>query len=289
MNHLLPSLLLATLPLCATGHESVEPPCSPEAGEAAPGALSAQPPHTRHFCPPSREQVAMRMMIRHLLLENYDADHDLHLNAHERHHLMEDARASRHRRALAFIRPFDEDGDGHLTPEEHEAMRRAMAEQRRAATEETGAHLPPPAHMGKQERLIAFMVQQLIMDAYDADRNGHLDRAESDHLRADGAWLYELRKAELLSFYDANQDGTLSEDELHAALDELMPHPHPAPRHAQDGAFMPPPPPPPPHRSGPINRLLDTHFDIDILLHLAHPQEEGSPQPPCNPSTPSTN
>ncbi len=293
MKYTLPTILLATLPLCAV-EEQPPAPCPP-----------AQRVHA--FRPPSREQVAMRMMVRQLLLDRYDSNQDAELDADERRRLMEDAQAARKQQALAFVRRFDADGDGKLTPEESETMQQAMEERRHAQAEgeepaqpqpragkrgqhhsQPRGHRPPHPRMGKESRVVAFMVQQLTMDAYDADKNGHLDREESDRLREDGARLYQAREAELLSRYDADKDGALTKDELRAALDELLPRrPEPAPR--AKGS----PPPPRHHGRGhgrnPINRLLDTHFDVDILLNLAHPQAAANAPAPCSPSTPSAN
>ncbi len=293
MSRFLPSLLLAALPLGALATEPPPVPIPPgmppmEPGERAPRALR----------PPCREQLAMRMMIRKLLLDRYDTNHDQLLDGAERERLLEDARQERRQQALTFIRRFDTDGDGMLTPEERTAMQHAMEERRHeegeGATPAATPPPPPPARhaerqsprgrrhhaprhprppMGKEGRLIAFMVRQLTMDAYDADLNRHLDTQESARLREDGAALYQAREAALLSRYDSDADGSLSETELQAALTELFPRP-PHPHRAGDAV---PPPPPPPHRPHPghgsIHDLLDTHFDIDILINLAHPAD----------------
>ncbi len=106
------------------------------------------------------------------------------------------------------------------------------------------------------------MTQQLIMAAYDTDKNGRLDKKESEKLKEDGKWLLQARREALLEQYDADGDGKLSEKELDAAIDATGLRPK-----APSGDT--PPPPPPAHA---VDRLLDTHFDLDILLHLAFPQ-----------------
>ncbi len=288
MNSLLQSLLLASLPLGTLAAEPESAPLPPDP--------SGMPPQAFHA--PRREQVAMRIMVRQLLLERYDANQDGQLNGEERRRLMEDAHAARRQQALTFIRRFDADGDGRLSPEERENMQQAVQERRRSQTaeKEPAADTPPPPHprarrhhgrpphMDKDGRVIAFMVHQLTMDAYDADKNGILDTTESERLRADGASLYATREAELLALHDADKDGRLSHEELQAALQALKPGPTQAP-----GAENHTPPPPHHHRRGPIHRLLDTHFDVDILLNLARPQAEEPAAPPCTPSTPLMN
>ncbi len=287
----------------------------PQVPVTAPGQEEA-PARAHTFRPPNRSQMAMRMMVRKLLLDRYDANRDHNLDGEERQRLMDDAQAARKERAHAFIRRFDADGDGRLTPEEREAMQQAIARRRRngsTANEGTpdeapashaegerparphqhagrhpqrGRHTqenrPPRPHMAPDGRMVAFLVHQLTMDAYDADKNGHLDHEESARLREDGDWLYQTREAALSEQYDTNQDGKLSEEELEAALRDILPTP---PHHKRAGEL--PPPPPPHHHRGAIDRMLDTHFDIDILINLARPQAEDHDTPSCSPSTPS--
>ncbi len=259
-----------------------------------PAALAAEP-QVRAFHPPSREQLAMRIVVRKLLLERYDTNHDSHLNGDERRSLMEDARAAREEQARAFIRRFDADGDGRLTPEERATMQQELESHRRQENGQAPPprpqrpkghhphrdHRPHHPHMGREGRIIAFMVRQLTMEAYDADRNGILDTAESARLREEGVALYAAREAELLARFDADQDGHISEAELAAAREAL------APRRKKKPEEMPPAPPRHP-RHGPIQHLLDTHFDLDILRNLSRPSGEEPPAPPCNTSTPST-
>ncbi len=235
----------------------------------------------------------MRMMVRKLLLDRYDTNHDLMLDGGERHALMDDARAARRQRALAFIHRFDTDGDGHLNPGEHAAFHEEMERRHggnAAPPPPHHGHQPPPPPMDREGRLIALLVHQLAMAAYDSDTDGQLNQKESIRLREDGLKLYQARKAALLSHYDSNQDGELNEAELHVAWYESQPPPPfgeappPPPPHAE----LPPPCCAPPPHHGAINHLIDTHFDIDILLHLASPcGEQPDSPPPCSPSTPS--
>ncbi len=285
MSFILSTLLLATLPLPAAGQPAFEPPPLP-----------------------SQEQIAMRMMVRQLLLARYDADRDGQLDEEEQHRLMADAHAARKQEAIAFIRRFDADGDGKLDKEEREAMKQAMQEHRRDKAEEDAEHRrshagrpypqgrkhgarPERPNMGEKGRLFAILTRQLTMDAYDADKNGILDTEESAKLKADGAELCKAREAELLAQFDTDRDGRLSDTELREAMKSLRPRRGQNARRERPHAEGEELPPPPPHRRGPgrnpMRHLLDTHFDIDLLLHLARPQaEEGEPAP-CAPSTPS--
>ncbi len=292
MKHILPSILFASLPLGVLTAEQPAAFCPPG---KAPGIHAAQPP--------TREQIAMRIMVRQLLLNRYDTDRDSRLDEEERHRLMADAHAARKQQAIAFIRRFDADGDGKLSPEERAAMKQDMEERHRADAAAKDAphdphprvgkrgsrggrpHGPRPPHpdMSETGRLIALLTRQLTMDAYDADKNGILDTEESARLQEYGAALYRARESELLSLHDTDKDGKLSEVEFHAAVETLRPRPPHAP-HAEGAT-----PPPRPHKHAPIKRLLDTHFDIDILVNLARPQAGETNTPPCAPSTPSTN
>lgn len=199
------------------------------------------------------------------------------------------------------------------------------------------------------------MAQHLIMAAYDTNHNGQLDAEERARFTEDGEWLYTTREAALLKQYDTDGDGQLSEEELNAALQTLLPprpsRPQreggrpgkredspgertggpgdaPAPRAGERRGLNPFDESPaqeksspnrkrreaqaqnapprqalpwkapgrkgnlrgdearrrggPPHRNA-IDRMLDTHFDVDILLHLARPkgsEEAASPTSP---------
>lgn len=166
--------------------------------------------------------------------------------------------------------------------------------------------------MDKSARLVAFMAQHLIMAAYDTNHNGQLDAEEHARIAEDGEWLYTTREAALLKQYDTDGDGRLSEEELNAALQTLLPdrptRPQrmgrtPGPQGGRGKADAPDEErvardepqgrgrksetrrrnsPPPPRNA--IDRMLDTHFDVDILLHLAHPDgaKEAAPTPSPN-------
>ncbi len=325
------AILLSTLSFFGMGNKPDAPPAPPAQEQPAAEARPAQPQgkQRRGFRAPGREQVAMRMMLRQLLLNRYDANQDGELDEAERRQLMQDAQAARKQQAIEFARQFDTDGDGKLDRNEREAMKKAV-EQLRAehkaaqpADEPEAAegqhprpregarhgwnkrpharrdgqrrhHGQPRPQMDHEGQMSAMMLRQLTMDAYDADKDGQLDQSESDRLKADGEKMYDDREAALKEQYDADKDGSISREELRAAMQALFPRPE-----AKEGE---------PRRNRPhaqhrprrqrdgLHYLLDTHFDADILFKLAQPQEAGAAAegtapatPPCAPSTPSAN
>ena len=56
--------------------------------------------------------------------------------------------------------------------------------------------------MDRPARAVAFRAQQLIMAAYDTNRNGQLDADERARFAEDGKKLYDSREAALLAQYD---------------------------------------------------------------------------------------
>jgi len=331
-------------------------------GRAPQDGRDARPPR---LVPPTRQQIALRMMVRQLLLQQYDLDQDQHLNEEERSALLRDAREAMQKQAADIARRFDQDGDGRLNAEERARMRKSLSCPPPAPGDSFSSHMAPPPQgetppgrraprwhaMDRPARTVAFMAQQLIMAAYDANHNGQLDPDERARFAEDGKKLYDSREAALLSQYDTDGDGHLSDEELEAALHALLPPcperrrgrqergsaPAGRPHGCQEGRYTPgrpdrpqhsgmnpegtpeeppatgdfregrnreqgfgrgrgarphgnPPRPhgnPPPHRRA-LERMLDPHFDVDILLHLAHPEQEEAVQalPPAPTAAP---
>lgn len=232
----------------------------------------------------------MRMMVRKLMLDLYDLNRDHILDPGERLKLLEDAERSKRECALRLAERFDHDQDGRLSPEEEEALRAHVEERWKSRKELPDlikepegslctVPLPPPPHhhccpgcrskaphphrkappsFPKEAKLIAFISGHLIMAAYDDNGDGILDESESRKLTEDGQWLYDMREKALLDAYDENRDGFISRDELkHALLTILFPD-----AAAPDHDHKRPP-------LTPLDRMLDTRFDADILLHLS--------------------
>lgn len=229
------------------------------------------PPRHQHVTP---DELALRMLVRHLVLQRYDADKNGHLDRAERENLRQETREALHRQATAVAAKFDHDKDGMLSPEEREEMRhsfrhhkkhqegRPMSPHPRADKHDDKPGKPYRKHrghrrMGKFAREMAFISHRLMLQEYDADTSGQLEEQEMTLCRQDAAKLYDRRKNELLKRFDADQDGQLSEEEYNYARAELVP-------------------PPSPEKKRP-RRSLEMGEDLTILRHLSHPE--------CSPST----
>ncbi len=204
------------------------------------GTPPLSPSHHHQVTP---DELALRMLVRHLVLQRYDADQNGHLDSPERENLRQETRAELHRHATTVAANFDQDKDGMLSPEEREEMRRSFRSRRK-----NQAGHPTPKHphadkmgdkphkqhrkhrasrrMGKFAREMAFISHRLMLQAYDTDGSGQLEAQEMHLCRQDAAKLYEKRKGELLHRFDADQNGQLSEEEYHRGRNELLPSPH---------------------------------------------------------------
>lgn len=247
--------------------------CAPFVAQAERQDTPPPPPSHHHQVSP--DELALRMLVRHLVLQRYDADKNGHLDAPEREHLRRETREALHHHATAVATKFDHDKDGMLSPEEREEMRRSF----RARRKNQAGH-PAPKHphankkgdrpnkphrkhrgsrrMGKFAREMAFISHRLMLQAYDEDGSGQLEAQEMNICRQDAAKLYEKRKSELLHRYDSDQDGQLSEHEHNKGRTELLP--------------------PPPSGEQRRPRLSpETLEDLALLRHLFHSA--------CSPST----
>lgn len=267
--------------------------CTPFVAQAETPQEPLPPAHHRTFSGKTPrahtpEQIALRMLVRSLLVRHYDADNNGKLDHSEREAMQQEAREALRQQAKAVATRFDHDHDGMLSPEERAEMRKSFHTHNKKYT---GAHrhhhatpitqkagnehseaAPPKAHrhhhrMGKMAREMAYISHRLLLQAYDSDTSGQLDEHEMATCRQDALKLYEKRKAELLSRFDTDQDGTLSEAEYKNACAGLLPQP-PAEQEA-------------PHQQKGKRRRV--HFDPQlaedwsILRTLSHPA--------CNKST----
>lgn len=212
------------------------------------------PPHPHHH-KASPDELALRMLVRHLVLQRYDADQNGHLDRSERDVLRHETREALRQQAAAVAAQFDHDKDGMLSPEEREEMHRSFQSRRKKhgqkrhhrhswhpeaqhqGEDNATPHqpdVPPRKHhrkhrkhhrMGKFAREMAFISHRLMLQAYDTDGSGQLEFQEMAICRQDAAKLYEKRKGELLQRFDADQDGRISEAEFQSAKGQILPPP----------------------------------------------------------------
>lgn len=240
---------------------------------------------------PSQAQIATRMMVRKLMLDLYDRDRNHELDQDERRALLDDAERTKRDYAMELAQRFDADRDGELSPEEATALQSYVRERLRSnraielirqAPEGSLCMipLPPPPgcrpspvdgvmeapmpdreHLTREGRLVALIVGHLTLAAYDSNEDGFMDEHESRQLCEDGKWLYAMREKALMEAYDRNRDGRIDQQELRTALEEMISADGDEHERRQRRA-----------QKTTLDRMLDTHFDVDILLHLSQQQ-----------------
>lgn len=210
--------LLCCIPFVAHG-EHPTPASSPE-------QIAQHAPHNACTKP---EQLALRMLVRSLLMQHYDANHDGILNREELSAIRQETRAHLGQHAKKLAQRFDRDKDGKLSQQERDEMRQSFSHAPQSASQKEHRHHHRGAHrrhhhrMGKMARAMAYTSHQLLLRAYDQDKSGQLEEQEMAHCRQDAHKMFRVRQAALLSRFDTNHDNTLTEEEYQAALKQLIP------------------------------------------------------------------
>lgn len=190
---------------------------------------------------PGLECLQVTLLIRQMVLDHYDSTGTGMLSEQEKARLVEDARAARREARKKFLRQFDKDGDGKLSPEEYKAFREHVEKRRGsrrpdAAPDKRSDMPPPPPPPGKgrempmveirtagQKRFMVapglfLLTRNMLMQKYDANGNGRIDPEEHAAVMKDAAALYQARMKEMMELYDLDQDGVLSPVEKEQAL-----------------------------------------------------------------------
>lgn len=230
-----------------------------------------------------REQIACRLVVRKLLIENYDSNHDGKLDEQELAKLKRDARDKQEKLACHLLSADDASSGGKLHTTESrrlglflackptnagqpaaakshetrqnvsitgESGRRKEAD---APVTETGA-LPRVCDLPRSSIPVAFMAQYLIIENYDVNGNGKLDPQEIRRIKADGMHLYRTREQDLIEQYDLNRDGKLSHSECQIAI-TLCEHDRRIARALR-------------HSGSPDERFPESCYDLEIILNL---------------------
>ena len=286
------ALLLCCAPLVVAQGELAEQPTPP-----------AKRPHAQQQAKP--EQIALRLLVRHLQLQRYDANQDGRIDREEMELMHQEAKQALKKQAVDLAAKFDLDKDGKLSPEEREAMRSSFnKKQRKTASDKPNREQRPAKpgkmerrwkpqpladakgegeakpqrprdhrrpqrpHMNKMAREMAYISHQLMLQTYDKDGSGQLEEQEMKVCRQDAQVLYNQRKAELLSRFDADQDGAISRDEYKAAMEAMRPAPravgkeHRGPDKMRPGKRGP-------GKRGPFNP--EKAEDMELLRQLSTP------------------
>ncbi len=177
--------------------------------------------------------VPMTLLLRQLILDKYGSEGCDSLTDEQKAQLRKDAREARKKARREFAKHFDKDGDGKYSPEEFRKLR----ERSKAPFPRNGL----PSHRGrygqddssqsamidvrtsgkKQFRVapgLMLLTRNLLLEKYDANKNGFLDPTEREMVRKDAQALYRELWQSLLDTYDVDQDGQLSPVEREQAL-----------------------------------------------------------------------
>lgn len=230
-NFLLSAIVsaMAALPLCGA---DAPPPAHEHA--IPPGPPPPLPP------PPNKtERLKHILLIRELLLSQYDVNKDGKLDAAEKETLLRDAEAEHKRARQAFLKRYDRDGDGKLSREERAAMSEEMKKRGKHFTRRK--HISPPPPEGskppgpgmvmenrKHERFsvrpsVFMLAQSILLKKYDENKNGIIDPPEFEKILAEATRLYTDKTQKLLAKYDKNGDGVLSPEEKTAIPPKATP------------------------------------------------------------------
>ncbi len=124
---------------------------------------------------------------------------------------------------LSRLDEFDADGDGILSGEEREAMRRAIRDEMMAKMDLDG-----DGEISRDERIAARQKRfeqspwgQDLMREFDADGNGVLDDDEQAAMESRMEAQRAQRRQEQLARWDRDGDGELSGDERRAQRDQM--------------------------------------------------------------------
>lgn len=187
-----------------------------------------------------QERLQVTLLIRQMVLDRYDSTGTGVLSEEDKARLVGDARAARQEARKKFMMQFDKDGDGKLSPEEYKAFRAHVEKCRAPRPRELSAASrhegPPPPPPGKasvvllvevrtsaQKRFMVapglfLLTRNMLLEKYDANRNGRIDPEEHAAIMKDAAALYQATLKEMMDLYDLDQDGTLSPVEREQAL-----------------------------------------------------------------------
>lgn len=194
-----------------------------------------------------REQIACRFVVRKLLMENYDLNHDGKLDEHELAKLKRDARIKQEKLACHLLSADNANGGGKLQATESRRLSLFLAckpankvepataqitatqqhasltgepglRQKAAAPATADGALPRASDLPRTSIPVAFMAQHLIIETYDTNANGKLDPPEICKIKADGMLLYRSREQALIAQFDLNDDGRLSLKEWKIAI-----------------------------------------------------------------------
>lgn len=194
--------------------------------------------------PEYRQHLARTLLVRQLILNKYDHDKDGQLNDEERAAFKLDAQKARCQAAERFKKRCDINKDGKISPEE-----RAEAQQRphrrclqkgqampHDSAPDVGAPLmpPPPPDVDQKapepEKVknrhprmtpLFLMTHKLLLEQFDANKNGRIDLEEHQKLQAQADVLFDRCRVKLLLKYDLNNDHSLSADEIRKAKESM--------------------------------------------------------------------
>ena len=192
---------------------------------------------------PGLESLQVTLLIRQMVLDEYDSTGTGVLSEEDKARRVKDARAARQEARRKFMMQFDKDGDGKLSPTEYKAFREYVEKLRRERGRDGGPDmrrkegpppLPPPPGMeravpmveirtpGKKRFMVApglfLLTRNMLLKKYDANGNGRIDPEEHALVMKDAAALYQARLKEMMDLYDLDKDGTLSPMEREQAL-----------------------------------------------------------------------
>lgn len=162
------------------------------------------------------DALCHRVLLRYLILSRYDTSKDGTIDDAEFEKLKLDSRVAHRNAREEFVRRFDEGGKGKLTHAEVEKMQKEAGARPRVQRQGQGQGRGAPTRV--RNPLALLLLRDVILERYDANKNGKLDPEELSDMRLEAEKLYAEFRRELIEKYDVDKDGSLSQLEVAEAV-----------------------------------------------------------------------
>lgn len=258
---ILPAIILcAPLIAAASADNGMMPPAPAPERTPRGNCMPAQKKQVHRM-----EHIAFSLLMRQLILNEYDTNGDGILDENERKKLLADADKTHDEARRKFISQFDRNKDGKLDAQEQAELKKALSRQhkRHQRRGQPRPDAPPPGPNGQERNepppppALYMLAQNLLLKKFDTNGNGKLEPEEFAVIRQEADKLLQAHRATLLKRFDTDKNGSLDKTEIDSARRTLIQE-RELHREIDSSAKQP----------DDIDLFLDIRYDMDILLSL---------------------